>query len=512
MHLPALFRSVLLAALAAPAFSHAVPKAAPEARAAMPAYESADLREQQALGNTTHGYLKARDYKGLEAQYARVKGAGERTPSGLWKLARFYTALRAFGVQSQDAAQWDALHGMAKAWQKQYPRSVPARLFEVYLVLQRTEAKRGTQFYNELTEQQRRDLSQGSASAMRLLAEAQDLADKAGDPEWQRAMLNVFPYSNGFTEARYQARIAAAMARHPDYHDAFFTAARYSLAQWRGAPDAVDLIARALDKAGGADQGAMYARIYWYMDQFSYKGKLFDTTPVDWPAMRASFDVLVAQYPDPWNLNAYAYFACLAGDRASTARLLERIGQQVEPLAWGENGAAMQARCAADTAPDPHFERKQASVRIERLRRTRGEMLGHAATQSSHKQYQEAIDTLQRAGDMERALGWDSMQLHYNLADAYFALKRYEDAVSALSAGLRSQPGFPDAYWMRGRAFEALGRTDEARADFATGAGHLRKALPAAWAGLNPTQRANVERMQAKFREYGFDTPTFQGQ
>ncbi|HEX8610425.1 MAG TPA: hypothetical protein VF800_03990 [Telluria sp.] len=500
--------AIALACAGAPAFGHAAAPAVPQARgAAMPAQYGAEQPERQMLTNATRGYLEARDYKGLEALYAQVKGAGQRTPSGLWKQAPFYNVLRQYGQWSEDAAYWAALQGQAKAWQRQYPHSVPARLFEVYLLLRRTEASRGTAFYAALTEKQRRDLSQGSAAAMRLLDDMQAMADKAGEPEWHRAMLSVFPYSNGFSEARYRAKIGAALARHPDYHEAYFTAALYSLAHWNGAPDAVDLIARALDNAAGTEQGAMYARMYWYMDQSSYQGKLFEFSPADWPTMRASFDVLVAQYPDPWNLNAYAYFACRAGDTASMARLLARIGDQVEPLAWGDDGAATQARCAANTVADPQFESKQAAVRNERLRRLRSAMLSYAATQHSHKQYQDEVDTLHRAEDMERGLGWVSMPLQYNLAAAFVEMKRYEEAVSALGAGLRSQPAFPDAYWMRGRALEALGRKDEARADFEKGAGYLRAALPAAWAKLNATQRANVALMQGKFREYGFDTP-----
>lgn len=503
--------AIALACLGACASGHAAVPAVPadsQARASSAsAQDDAEQQAFQAVVNATQGYLAARDYTSLEALYARVKGADQRTPSGLWKQAPFYALLRQYGQWGQDAAYWDALQGQARAWQKQYPQSVPARLFEVYLVLRRTEERRGTDFYSELTQQQRRALGEGSATATRLLEAARPLADKAGDPEWQRAMLNVFPYSSGFTAARYRTRIAEAMARHPDYHDAYFTAAGYSLAQWTGAPDAVDLIARALGKAGGADHAAMYARIYWYMDQSAYKGKLFETSAADWPTMRASFDALVARYPDPWNLNAYAYFACLAGDTGSTARLLARIGPRVDPLAWGENGAATHARCAASQVADPQFESKQAGVRIERLRRLRSAMLNHAATEHSNKQYEEEVDTLQRAEEMERGLGWVSMPLQYNLANAFFALRRYDEAVKALSAGLRSQAAFPDAYWLRGRAFEALGRKEEARADFGTGAGHLRAALPAAWAGLNPTQRANVEQMREKFREYGFDVP-----
>ncbi|NHZ80979.1 hypothetical protein F2P44_17095 [Massilia sp. CCM 8695] len=506
---PARF-ALLLACLAAPAFSHA--GAQPIARTAASAQGSADgadMRAREALASETNRYLQACDYKALEALYQRIRGAGQRTPSGIWKQALFYNQLRGFGQWSTDAAYWDTVQTRVRAWRKQYPTSVPARLFEAYMLFKRAEANRGSGYYDTLTEQQRRDLGEGSAAAMRVLEAAQALAAKADDAEWHRAMLNVFPYTNQFTQALYQEKIGAAMVRYPHYHEAYFTAAGFSMAHWNGAPDAVEQLALSLNKAGGKEQGAMYARLYWYMDQSAYKGKIFERSQADWPTMRASFETLVAQYPDPWNLNAYAYFACLANDAGAMAPVLARLGQQVDLRAWGEHGAATHARCAAITVADPHFDSKQAAARKVRLRRLLGETMQYAAAQRARKEYKEELETLHKAEELDRAMGWVSMPVQYKLALAFFTLKRYEEAVSALSAGLGAQAAFPDAYWMRGRALEALGRKDQARDDFDKGARYLRQALPGAWAGLNATQRANVAEMQRKFLEYGFETPSF---
>ncbi|MDQ1831430.1 tetratricopeptide repeat protein [Massilia scottii] len=502
--------AILLACLAAPALSHAAPQPPGATGAAGTAVQgSADMHAREALASETLRYLQARDYKGLEALYQKIRGSGQRTPSGIWKQAQFYNQLRGFGQWSTDAAYWDTVQGQAKAWQKQYPKSVPARLFEAYMLIKRAEANRGSGYYNTLTEKQRRDLSQGSAAAMRVLEEMQALAAKADDPEWHRAMLKVLPLTSQFTQERYQKKIGAAMARHPNYHEAYFTAAGYSMAHWGGAPDAVEQLAQDLNNVGGKEQGAMYARLYWYMDQSAYKGKIFEVSQADWPTMRASFEALVAQYPDPWNLNAYAYFACLANDVGAMAPVLARLGQQIDLRAWGENGAATHARCAASTVADPQFDSKQAAARKVRLRRLLTETMQHAAAQRGRKEYKEELETLHKAEELDRAMGWVSMPVQYNLARAFFTLKRYEETVSAITAGLPAQPDYTDAYWMRGQALEALGRKDEAREDFDKGARYLRKVLPGAWAGLNASQRANVAEMQRKFLEYGFETPTF---
>lgn len=50
--------------------------------------------------------------------------------------------------------------------------------------------------------------------------------------------------------------------------------------------------------------------------------------------MRAGFDDMVARYPDPWNLNAYAYFACKAQDFKTMNRILEQIGDRSLYPVW----------------------------------------------------------------------------------------------------------------------------------------------------------------------------------
>jgi hypothetical protein len=51
--------------------------------------------------------------------------------------------------------------------------------------------------------------------------------------------------------------------------------------------------------------------------------------------MSKSIDDVLAQYPDQWNINNFAYFSCLAGDKNKTRLLITQI--QNEPIleVWG---------------------------------------------------------------------------------------------------------------------------------------------------------------------------------
>ncbi len=78
----------------------------------------------------------------------------------------------------------------------------------------------------------------------------------------------------------------------------------------------------------------MCARIYWSATQGDFQCDLFSESLARWPRMKSGFDDIVARYPDDWNLNNYAKFACIAHDKQTTRALLKRIGDNVVPEAW----------------------------------------------------------------------------------------------------------------------------------------------------------------------------------
>jgi hypothetical protein len=85
----------------------------------------------------------------------------------------------------------------------------------------------------------------------------------------------------------------------------------------------VEQAARAtLSEAPFDDRDALYARMLWWAAEAHYGDRLFALLPVDWPTFARSFDALLEQYPDDWNRNNYARFACLAGHRDRAIELM----------------------------------------------------------------------------------------------------------------------------------------------------------------------------------------------
>ena len=50
--------------------------------------------------------------------------------------------------------------------------------------------------------------------------------------------------------------------------------------------------------------------------------------------MKQGFEDIMARHPDPWNLNNYARFACLAHDKQKMAELMPRVYAAMVEDAW----------------------------------------------------------------------------------------------------------------------------------------------------------------------------------
>ncbi|MEO7494954.1 MAG: ankyrin repeat domain-containing protein [Massilia sp.] len=472
--------------------------------------DGAEMRAREAITSATRDLLERRDYAGLDALYLRLKGPQHRTPSGKWDQALFYHQLKSFAHASGEPAYWADLQAQAAAWKRHSPASLPARLFAVYLHLQHALSVRGDGDSTTVNAAQRAEMAALSSAALDILGAARPMALKAGDPEWYRAMLSVLPYSNGYAVEAMNRVLDEGMARYPDYHDMVFTAAFYAHPRWYASPDAADRIARRAGESARGEQASLYARVYWYLDQFEYRGRLFDTGLADWPTMRTSLAALVAQYPDPWNLNAAAYFACQAKDYWTMDELLGRIGDQLVFAVWGDNGAVNYAACAAnrpadtDAAARSRYEAGQAAVRQQRLGRLFYEFINAGVAMRKLGQFERSLEALRGAEDTDRKLGRRaSMMAQYHLGWTLAKMGRHQQAVEAFTRGLEAQPDYEEAYWRRGMAYEALGRRQQAQDDYATGARYLRRHPQADSDKLDENGRAILREMRDTFRRAG---------
>lgn len=484
-------------------------KPANAAQAAPSAPESEELKVRNALVAEAQGYLDKADYKSLEALRKRLLDPSQRTGSGVWKLAIFYNQLRWRAKSTRDMAYWTRMESEARAWEKQFPKSNVARMYHAYVLLARAVAFRGTEWYAKVPKDDIERMLTATREAMGILNALEKPMLKERDPEFYKAVLQVLPYTDYYSFSGVLQLLSDARKEFPNYHETYFTAAFFSTEMWTRAPDSVDEIARSAKSTRSADSDAMYARVYWYMSQMTYDDKLFEKSLADWSEMKTSFDALVDRYPDAWNLNAYAYFACQAGDYATMAGLLSRIGERRVYTSWGSRGADAYEDCARHAGDDTsHYLADLRETVKKRQTRAFYSYINYAAQSRKDGRYDESLRIVRKAEELNRVLfSKPSMMVQYHLGLTLHAMKRYEEALQALSLGLQAQPSYAPAYFQRGLAYEALGRRDEARGQFETAAGRM----PAEITSREPAQREAEEQerrtMSAKLREYGIRAP-----
>lgn len=312
-------------------------------------YANKEATARHEVSRKTRDYLEAQDYAGLEALYKKLNKETERTPSGVWKLAVFAAELKFFAQSTTDVQYWNAFDQQVSKWHKQFPKSVIATVFHAYALRTRALAHRGDGPGALVSQENADAMTRYAGNAHIMLQRHRHQA--ADHPEWCRAVLEVMPHIPGYIR-NIETTAREFMRQHPYYHELHFTAAVFLEPRWGGSFARIDALAKQAAAASSAKEGrALYARIYWYLDQYYYSGNrsaqsnvtLFTKTGVDWTEMRAGFDDLVARYPDAWNLNAYAYFACRARDFRTMSQVLGKIGDRMIYSVWA--GGDMVAQC-----------------------------------------------------------------------------------------------------------------------------------------------------------------------
>jgi len=129
------------------------------------------------------------------------------------------------------------------------------------------------------------------------------------------------------------------LKRNPEDTELIFAVAFSLLPKWHGDARILDsYVNHAVQQTRARFGTSMYARLYSMAAGDQYGFDLFEDSLADWPRMKASFEDLLARFPDsPHRLNRYAYMACVAKDRQTLAVLLERIGDAIHTADWGTN-------------------------------------------------------------------------------------------------------------------------------------------------------------------------------
>lgn len=331
--------SISLASVASP------PRAAPA---------SAAVRTEQQvrddIGAQATKLLWNEPFTEIDRVYRGYLVRGDRTPSGLWKHGVFLAAVTGAVMELDKAASdkdWGRVETRTLGWIRSAPKSSLARLLHVEVIRRRAWHIRGGGYANTVPAAAWKPFYAHIRRARDYLGSQQALM--ADDPNYYVLMVELARESPGGTDPT--PAYEAGIQRFPGYYPLYFSMLHYLLPKWHGDGESIDAFARAAATRSRATEGrGLYARIYWFASQINYGDDLFAESKVKWNEMKAGFDDIVMRYPDPWNLQNYAKFACDAGDRATLAALFKRIGTNYDERAWGSQAKYDSCRRKASSS------------------------------------------------------------------------------------------------------------------------------------------------------------------
>ena len=303
------------------------------------AAQSTNPRPLQRATDEHLALLMSRAYDKLDqvADEARTKQIA--LSDGQPLLNAIYAGVIGCGCGNQlNEELWQVRKQRLDEWAKRKPGSVTARLavaaFPVkYGWMARgggyagTVSPEGWKLFRERIEEGRKAL------------EALD-AKTRQDPGWYELMLDVGA-SQGWPREKFDAVFFEGVSKYPYYSPLYFTRMSYYSPRWYGSVEEGKRVADdAVERTRSRWGEIMYARLNWAMMDI----RMFKTGQADWPRMKTGFEQMTKEYPDAWNLNNFAKFACIARDQETLTALLPKIGDAPIVLAW-ENDVNFYKGC-----------------------------------------------------------------------------------------------------------------------------------------------------------------------
>lgn len=261
------------------------------------------------------------------------RDSGERTSSGLWKLSFFYTGIRKVAIAKGNyRPAYDMLLDKADRWVASSPSSPAAYIAKGIILMHEAWSIRGSGYAATVTEQNSRLFYQKARETYNYLQSVKHKAD--GDPAWYEVNISVMKaFDKNINKVMSIAN--EGLNKFPYYHGLYFMTVLYLTPKWHGDSAYIEEFAlKSVQRTREKDGISMYARIYWSADYEYYHGELFSESDVNWGEMRNGFEDMIEDYPVQYNIQKFAYYACLAKDKPTTQRIFDKVNEPILMTIW----------------------------------------------------------------------------------------------------------------------------------------------------------------------------------
>lgn len=292
-----------------------------------------ELQARNEIKKETVDLFMQENFNELDRLSTEYRESGVRTPSGLWKLSIFYRGIDGLArAKSNYRPDFDMLLGKVDRWVASSPNSPSAYIAKGIILTHVAWSIRGTSSAYKVKKRNWKPFREKAREAYRYLLSVKQKADV--DPSWYEVSVKIMTaFENNISKVMSVAN--EGLNKFPYYHELYFTTVLYLTPKWYGDDAYIEEFAlKAVQRTREKARMSMYARIYWYVDYNNYHGKLFSNSDVNWDKMRNGFEDMIEDYPAQYNIQKFAYYACLAKDKLTAQRIFDKINEPVLMIIW----------------------------------------------------------------------------------------------------------------------------------------------------------------------------------
>ena len=266
----------------------------------------------------------------------------ERTNSGIWKLGLYFQGIAELAdTQTTDETFWVTNKQSVLELITQYPSSPLGYLIQAEFLLQHAIMDRSHGVYEVDTVTKKRFWPQHD----RLLEEVQNLllthkSIASKNPHWFVLMLKIASKQN-WDISQFESIFNEAKSKFPQYYPILYEGLWYWYKRDGRLSDSIEQYINQVVQLTHQTEGkGMYARLHWYIMPRCDCDRvpMHEQSVLNWKKMKVAIYDVLRQYPDQWNINHFAYYACLSGDPVTTNQLIELVESPPLVEVWLNDG------------------------------------------------------------------------------------------------------------------------------------------------------------------------------
>ena len=301
-----------------------------------------------AIQATVRTAFVAKRFAAIDDLAGQMRQQRSRLADGRWELP-FVTGALLWNLPPRDKAAWQARLTQVDAWIASAPRDSTPYLVKATLLVGYAWDARGGGWAHTVDENEWRLFKERLMAAQQVLESSSAISKTS--PVWYETMQGI-ALGLSWAEPAYTSLFDEAVQREPSYYAYYFEAAQYFLPRWQGRPgDLARFVDAAVNRTQAKEGQTLYARIYWSL-LWAFEKQTFAPGRATWPRMRQGFQDILRSYPDNWNANAFAFYACMAEDWPTYAQAASLVTHP-EPRMWSlgfDMGACSQRAVKSGTA------------------------------------------------------------------------------------------------------------------------------------------------------------------